>query len=106
MRQKYDFARLSQYCKDNNVTLTTDYSDVALTGKTKITGKCIHEGCNELFCKIFTQLIKINAFCKEHTLIRRKEKSIQTCLEKYGTENVFQNIEIKEKAKETCILVS
>ena len=44
-RQKYDFARLEQYCKENNVVLLEDYSNRFLTRSSIINGKCMYENC-------------------------------------------------------------
>jgi len=63
-RLKYDFERLDKYCKENNVTLLEDYSDLILTKKSLIKGNCIYDNCNNDFQKKFVNLIDSGAYCK------------------------------------------
>ena len=40
-RKKYNFERLDNYCKENNVILLEDYRDIFLTREVIIKSKCI-----------------------------------------------------------------
>ena len=98
MRYNYDW--LQNYCNENNIILLKDYSNEIFNSKIRIQGKCIVEHCEEYFEKLPQNLIKTGGYCKKCSEKIRKEKSKQTCLEKYGVENPFQNPIIKEKIKQ------
>jgi len=59
--------------------------------------------CEEKGIKVFRQLFVAGAYCKTCTLKKRKEKRKNTCLEKYGVENIFSNKEVQLKIKKTCL---
>jgi hypothetical protein len=82
--------------------------------------------CGQITSKSLRKILETSASCPECTRKNGKEKSKETCLQKYGTEfyfqtekckennlkiinekykcdNVSQNPEIKEKKKQTCI---
>jgi hypothetical protein len=98
---KYDYHLLQEYCKNNNVELSKNYSNEKVTCETRIEGKCVGTSCDEYFCRPFHQIVKCGVFCKKCTKISRLEKTKQTNMEKYGVENPFQTKEIKEKRKQT-----
>jgi len=61
---KYSNQTLIEYCNNNNIQLTTDYTDENITRDSYIKGKCtINDCCNE-FNKNFRQLVKTGAYCQ------------------------------------------
>jgi len=90
-RQKYDFERLDNYCKENNVTLLEDYSVVSLTGKMRIKGNCIYENCVNSFDKAFRELENTGAYCNLCIKNVGNKKRKMYCLEKYGVENITKS---------------
>lgn len=101
---KYTYDRLQKYCLEKNITLAQNYSQIKITGKTIIEGKCTNGECKENFQKLFsTLLLYENYYCKKCTGIFAYEKLKKTCLEKYGVENVFQSEIHKEKIKKACL---
>ena len=121
-KQQYNYEYLQQFCDENNITLSKDYSQEKINRDTKIEGNCKTESCNETFCKTFRQLIRTDAFCKVCTSELRKDKVKNTnkilygveytgqinknqqrltCLQKYGVQYPGQNQKIKEKIKFT-----
>ena len=102
-KQQYNYEYLQQFCQENNITLSKDYSQEKITRDIKIEGKCKTELCTESFCKTFRQLIRTDAFCKGCTNKNQILITKQRNLEKYGCENPMQNKEVKEKTKQTCL---
>jgi hypothetical protein len=100
---KYNYEYLQQFCKENGITLTTDYIQKKIQADTKIDGICKNDYCNEIFCKLFRNLTISNGFCKKCTSINCKNKAKQTCLNKYGVDHPSQNKEVMEKFKQTCL---
>jgi hypothetical protein len=96
-RTKYDFERLDNYCKENNVTLLQDYSVGEMTKNTIIKGTCIYDNCQETFEKKIVNLIYAGGYCKTCIKIISIKRAKQTFLEKYGSENILQLDFIKEK---------
>jgi hypothetical protein len=94
---KYHFERLDKYCKENNITLLEDYSGYSLKRDTCIKGNCIYENCKNIFEKKFEYLIKNGAYCKSCIRLKANEVRKQTCLEKYGVENVTKKDDYKSK---------
>ena len=99
---KYDYDLLDGFCKENKITLAKDYGAEKINRNTIIEGKCIQEGCCDMFNKNFRQLYEVNGYCVLHTLQRKKEKIKKTCLEKYGG-HPLTNEDIQNKIKETCL---
>lgn len=97
-RQKYDFARLEQYCKENNIVLLEDYSGCDLTKTSIIKGKCMHSNCDESFEKKLQHLTKTGAYCKNCIKIISVNRAKATFLEKYGSENILQLDFVKKKS--------
>ena len=100
---KYNLDLLIKFCNENNITLLKDYSEKKITRETIIDGKCLREGCENTFEKIFRQFISTNGYCKECTIYNRNDKTKATCLKIYGVENPSQNKEIKDKKISTCL---
>lgn len=103
MPTNYNRELLQKFCKENNIELLKDYSNVKVNREIVIEGKCIFECCHDTFSKVFRQLIISNAYCKKHTNVYAQIKSKNTCLEKYGVECSLQNEEVKEKKLNTCL---
>lgn len=111
-KTNYTIELLTDFCSKNNIYLINNYNNINITRDTKISGNCLTHFCENKFTKVFRQLILTNGYCnictKNNTIKKIKnlqpiirEKFINTCLEKYGVENVFQNENIKQKIIET-----
>lgn len=96
-RIRYDFALLDNYCKENNVTLLEDYSNVKINSDIRIKGNCCYNNCQETFEKKFINLIDSGGYCKTCIKIISIKRAKRTFLEKYGSENILQLDFIKEK---------
>ena len=96
-RIKYDFERLDKYCKENNVTLLENYSEMLLTKVSIIKGSCIYENCQNIFEKKQDNLIKTGAYCKICIKIISIKRAKTTFLQKYGSENILNLDFVKEK---------
>ncbi len=102
MANKYNNETLTNYCKENKITLTKDYSEIKVTRETVIEGKCSYTGCNNNFEKVFRQMYSISgAYCKTCTHKIADEKRKNTNKEIYGVEYIAQSEKSKEKMKET-----
>jgi hypothetical protein len=95
--QKYDFERLDKYCKENNVTLLEDYSEIVLTRYYIVKGRCIYDNCQNEFEKKFIHLLDTGAYCKNCIKIVSVKRMKETFLQKYGSENILQMDFIKVK---------
>ena len=103
-RQKYDFERLDNYCKENNVTLLEDYKNLKINRETSIKGNCVYKNCENIFEKKFRAFLNFGGYCFNCIKIVSKERIKKTCLMKYNCENPFQNKNIKELIKHKCLL--
>ena len=102
-KQQYNYEYLQQFCQENNIILLKDYSNEKINRDAIIEGTCKTDTCCETFCKGFRQLTISGGFCKECTLQNGKNKSIETCLKKYGSKHTLQVKTIRDKGKETCL---
>lgn len=100
---KYDYQTLTEFCKEHNIVVCEDYSNIALNRETFITGICKTEHCSNKFSKGFRALLKPNGYCKDCAKNVGKEKYKKTCIEKYGVEFTTQCKKVKDKIKETCL---
>ena len=96
-RIKFDFKRLKDYCDENKIKLAEDYKNLILNKENIIIGYCIYENCCNLFQKKFCELIKTNGFCFKCKKIVSNQKRNNTCLEKYGVNNITKTEEYKNK---------
>ena len=99
-RIKYDINYLNSYCKANNIILINNI--ININSNTIINGKCLE--CNNIVEKKFRFIVNSGCYCKKCTSKNSEDKKKQTCLNKYGVENPFQNNQIKEKIKQTNII--
>jgi hypothetical protein len=60
---KYNNQTLTEYCIEQNITLSHDYVDIVVNRDSYIEGKCVNNCCN-LFNKHFRQLVKTGAYCE------------------------------------------
>ena len=123
---KFTYDKLIKYCKEHNIILVNDHSNIKLTKKSIINAKCQTQNCNLAVEKVFREIEKTGIYCKlcaeqikqikkKYTCLEKfgvehhrnaeqvKEKTKQTCLEKYGVKYSFQSEQVKDKIKETCI---
>ena len=96
-KMKYNYDLLVSFCKENNITLTKDYSIEKVNRETKIEGKCIFENCNNEFNKTHRMLLYSNGYCNFHTENQRQNNRKKTCLEKYGFDNPLKMKKLKKK---------
>ncbi len=102
MVTKFNNETLDIYCKENNITLIKDYSQIKVTRETIIEGKCLYNGCNNNFEKVFRQMYSVSgAYCKSCTHKIADEKRKNTNKVTYGVDYISQSKEIKDKMKET-----
>jgi len=95
---------LSQYCKENKVVLTKDYSTVTVNSSTVIEGKCANEKCNELFSKQFRSLIRNkNIYCKQCSKTEKQKRIQEKCSEKNLT--VYDNELFKKFTSEKNLVL-
>lgn len=100
---KYDYTTLIDFCKEHNIVLREDYSNITLKRETFITGICETENCNNSFTKGFRALLNPNGYCSDCAKNVGKEKAKQTNLEKYGVEFTTQSKQVKDKIKTSCL---
>ena len=96
----YNKDALIKYCDENNICLLNDYNNLKITRDTIIEGKCIN-GCINIFKKNFRSLKNYGGYCDICTINNKNMKYKNTCLQKYGVENLFNSIDIKNKIKIT-----
>ena len=101
---KYNIELLNIFCKENNLNILENFENTKVNCNVKLTSKCINKDCNEFFNKKFHILYKTKVFtCKKCTWINGDKKHKQTLLNKYGTENMWDIEEIKNKKILTCL---
>ena len=100
---KYDYNTLVDFCKENNIILCDDYSNIILKRETQIKGICKTENCDNLFTKGFRALLNPNGFCSECATKQSKNNAKQTNMEKYGVEFTTQSEKVKDKIKQSCL---
>ena len=96
----YNKDALIKYCDENNICLLNDYNNLKITRDTIIEGKCIN-GCINIFKKNFRSLKNYGGYCDICTINNKNMKYKNTCLQKYGVENLFNSTDIKNKIKIT-----
>lgn len=96
----YNKNALIKYCDENNICLINDYNNLKITRDTIIEGKCIN-GCINIFKKNFRNLKNYGGYCDICTINNKNMKYKNTCLQKYGVENLFNSTDIKNKIKIT-----
>jgi len=102
-RIRYNYEFLQDFCKENNIGLLHDYSNINILRDSIIEGNCNTIGCSNVFKKKFRQLCVSNGFCDNCTSQNRKNKVKETCIKKFGTDCTFKSKEIRDKGKETII---
>ncbi len=95
---------LNNYCKNNNIILLEDYSNIDVNRESIIKAKCLTENCNENVEKLFRNIIETSGFyCNNCSNVKKQDKRKITNLEKYGVENPKVLDEVKQKYKNTCL---
>jgi hypothetical protein len=101
---KYNVDLLTTFCKEHNLDILENYENTEVQCNVKITGKCITENCTNFFNKKFHILYKTRLFtCKKCTWVNANKKHKAILFNKYGTENMWEVPEIKEKKIATCL---
>ena len=87
----------------NKLELLGNHTNI--NSKSIIRGKCIMDGCQGIFEKVFHTLrYKQGGFyCDKCTMENKLEKMQTKSIEKYGVKNPSQSEEIKNKKKETIM---
>ena len=98
-RTKYDYNRLKQYCEENNIELTKNYSEEKINRDTIIEANCLN--CSGDVKKHYREFVKTGCFCDMHMKQNSEEKKKTTNLERRGVEHPGQDPKVKEKAKAT-----
>ena len=76
-KTRYDYNRLKQYCDENNIVLTKDYSKEKINRDTRIEANCLN--CSREVKKNFREFLNSGCFCETCTkqnakLIRRETR--------------------------------
>jgi hypothetical protein len=100
-RKKFDFDRLDKYCKENNVILLEDYSEIYLTKNILIKGNCAYNNCINTFEKKFDNLVKAGGYCVTCIKLISNERAKKTLFEKYEGENNKNKIQLDILRKNT-----
>ena len=98
---KYDVNMLYNFCNDNNILLSNDYSNNLINRNTIIEGICKNLDCENIFSKPFRELLKINGYCKICSKENGKIKIVETNIKKYNVDNVMKLQDFKIKLKQT-----
>jgi hypothetical protein len=98
---KFDSIMLDEFCNNNSIILSRDYSNEFINRTTIITGNCLTNNCEKQFIKPFRELLKINGYCENCSKENGKIKIINTNMEKYGVECVLQLQTIREQGIKT-----
>ena len=101
LKCKYNIEYLLHFCEESNITLTNNYANEIINRDTIINGKCITNGCDDIFNRSFRELIKLNGYCANCCKEIGKHKIIETNLKKFGYDNAMKNKEVKQKQKNT-----
>jgi len=99
----YDINVLDNFCNENNILLTDDYSNKLVNRDTIIEGICKNCNCENIFSKPFRQLLKINGYCDFCSKENGKTKVLETNMKKYDVDNVMKFQIFKNKQKQTMI---
>ncbi len=100
---KYNLEYLLNFCDENNIKLTSEYTLNLINRDTLICGKCITPDCENEFNKSFRELVKLNGHCADCSKEIGKLKIVETNLKKYGVDNPMKNKNVKEKQKNTML---
>lgn len=98
-RLKYHFERLDKYCKENNIILLEDYSCCKLSKDVYIKSKCCYNNCENIVNKRLRELGKAGSYCVNCIKIKACEVRKQTCLQKYGVNNITHTENYKKQIK-------
>jgi hypothetical protein len=100
---RYNNELLQQFCKENGINLTKNYSLEKVNSSTLIEAKCLL--CENNVSKCFRNFVSNGGcYCKKHTEENKQIKKKETCLIKYGVENPLQSKEIMNKLQETNLI--
>lgn len=92
---------LYKLCKEQNITLLSEYHEHELNAQKFIDFKCVK--CNKDTSKRFEFIIKYTPRCHNCSYLDKGNKARKTILERYGVSNISQLEEIKNKKKETTL---
>ncbi len=97
--KKYNYEYLTEFCEENKIKLSKDYSQEKLNKDYVIDAKC--NSCDEGVINKKMYYFLFIPLCTKCTAKKRLITLEENNLKKYGVKNVFELKEIKEKLKET-----
>jgi hypothetical protein len=92
---------LDKYCKENNVSLLHDYSNVKIIRDIYIKGNCCYNNCNGSFEKKFRELLNAGRYCSVCIQIVRNNRRKHNNLNNHGIEEPTKLYTI-EKLNKIC----
>ena len=93
-KTSYDIELLQQLCKDNNIILLKDYTNLNVIRETIIEAKCLTEGCIENVNTTFGNVVYRGCYCDICANKNKHTKTKATCNQIYGEgiENPSQDV--------------
>jgi len=102
--EKYTATFIINYCLENDIILTKDYSSEQTNSKSALEGKCKTDNCLNEWKKTMKNFYGHGgAYCKTCAKENGKIKAKQTFLERYDVEHPLQTKECMEKQKQTFL---
>ena len=100
---RYDKKYLREYCKLNQIELREDYTSIKVSRDTIIVAKCLTDNCAHNVEKTLRMIVEGGGcYCEECTSSNKCTKFKNTCLDRYGVENVSHDPEISERASKNA----
>jgi len=96
---RYNLELLTKFCNENHITLSEVYVE-NITRETEISGKCLTQGCGNIFKKKFRILKETLGYCDKCTRTNGQKKSQETSLANTGFAFSFQSPKFKEKTND------
>jgi len=93
---------LKQFCEENNIHLVNNYTDIEVNRETIVVAKCLTDNCENAVEKTLRRIIECGCYCQECTISNKCTKFKNTCLDRYGVENVSHDPEISERASKNA----
>jgi hypothetical protein len=100
---KYSFDLLKAFCEaEGCVVDLLKYKDIS-SRESKITFQCKNQDCLQECSKTFRMLYRLGAYCNDCTIKVKSARTRDTCLVKYGVNNVSKAECVKAKMQQTNI---
>lgn len=98
---KYSLSMLIDYCREHNVVLSKDYSNMKLVCDTMIDATCMMNGCDEPVTKRLDIFLQNGPWCHTCSYKQRAIKREETNMDRYGVKNPMQNKKVQMKTQQT-----